>query len=577
MDLSARLGSIDAGYPVVVGTDGAQGVNYPYWFKGDIDDVRLYNYVISRADIDAISEKPVVPELVGHWTFDGTLEDMAGDADASYFDQFGTASPSYAEGRYGQAVDLAQSAVRLHHIVLGDENDLNFGYTTDFTVALWVKTEGWQGDAPIITNKDWDSGDNTGWLIAGEGGGSGTWQWNYNGSESSDDADYDPDDPELSDGEWHHLCVTHDRDGYATFYFDGKYSGVDAIFDREGSIDTGYPTVIGNDGPRTYDDYFDGLIDEVRFYNYLLDDLDVAKLAETPFIESVKDVGNDQGGWVYVRFYPSLMDNDPSQGGHTYYIQRQDEDIWTSVGSAPATNDSIYQVQVMTLSDSTTESDGMTAFRLITQTNEGTWISKSVWGYSVDNIHPSVPQNLEAVLQEGIVELNWAPNEEEDFQYYGIYRSTKAGFDPDTMDAPTFKTTDSKTTDADVEKEATYYYRVAAFDQSGNRSDFSTEVSIDVTALTRSNGMPVSFQLHQNYPNPFNPTTNIRYDLPERSEVKLNIYNIQGQLVHTLVNKVQQPGYHSISWNGGNLVSGIYFYVLTTDQFTSTKKMMLVK
>jgi hypothetical protein len=89
--------------------------------------------------------------------------------------------------------------------------------------------------------------------------------------------------------------------------------------------------------------------------------------------------------------------------------------------------------------------------------------------------------------------------------------------------------------------------------------------------------IPQKFALYQNYPNPFNPSTTISYDLPERSRVKLSIYNILGQEVATLVNGEQEPGRYNINFDASGLPSGIYFYTLQTPYFTKTNKMVLVK
>jgi len=91
------------------------------------------------------------------------------------------------------------------------------------------------------------------------------------------------------------------------------------------------------------------------------------------------------------------------------------------------------------------------------------------------------------------------------------------------------------------------------------------------------------YALMQNYPNPFNPITTIKYQLPESNiKVHLNIYNIKGQLVRTLVNEIQNVGIHSIIWDGKNndgrdLSSGIYLYRLKTEKYINTKKMLLLK
>lgn len=86
-----------------------------------------------------------------------------------------------------------------------------------------------------------------------------------------------------------------------------------------------------------------------------------------------------------------------------------------------------------------------------------------------------------------------------------------------------------------------------------------------------------NYNLLQNYPNPFNPRTIIRYELPATALVKLKVYNILGQQVLTLVNKYQYKGIHEVELDATNLAGGIYFYELKTDNFTETKRMLLIK
>lgn len=86
-----------------------------------------------------------------------------------------------------------------------------------------------------------------------------------------------------------------------------------------------------------------------------------------------------------------------------------------------------------------------------------------------------------------------------------------------------------------------------------------------------------NFSLFQNYPNPFNPITVIRYSLPKHSHVTLEIYNILGQKVATLVDGKQKAGYKTVRWNAGSFSSGIYFYRLQAGDFVETRKMMLLK
>ena len=88
---------------------------------------------------------------------------------------------------------------------------------------------------------------------------------------------------------------------------------------------------------------------------------------------------------------------------------------------------------------------------------------------------------------------------------------------------------------------------------------------------------PLVYELAQNYPNPFNPATKIEYSIPMQSQVELKIYNLVGQEVGTLVNEIQKAGVHNVKFDAGNLASGVYFYRLVAGNFTSVKKMVLLK
>ncbi len=90
-------------------------------------------------------------------------------------------------------------------------------------------------------------------------------------------------------------------------------------------------------------------------------------------------------------------------------------------------------------------------------------------------------------------------------------------------------------------------------------------------------GLPKEFALQQNYPNPFNPTTLIKYDLPVDCQVRLDVYNVVGQKVATLVDGQQKAGYKVATWNAQDLASGVYFYKLTAGDYSSIRKMVLLK
>ena len=93
----------------------------------------------------------------------------------------------------------------------------------------------------------------------------------------------------------------------------------------------------------------------------------------------------------------------------------------------------------------------------------------------------------------------------------------------------------------------------------------------------RDNLIPERFAITQNYPNPFNAQTAINYDLPSASDVKIDIYDILGCKVETLMQGEQQAGYHQVMWNASDYSSGVYFYRIEAGDFAETKKMILLK
>ena len=114
-------------------------------------------------------------------------------------------------------------------------------------------------------------------------------------------------------------------------------------------------------------------------------------------------------------------------------------------------------------------------------------------------------------------------------------------------------------------------------------ADNPVAVSTSAMGIDGNETIPDEFALNQNYPNPFNPSTQISFDVPQGGEhIMLNIYNILGQNVSTLVNGVMNPGTYTMEWNatdeaGNPVASGIYFYELRSSSFTARKKMLLIR
>ena len=98
-----------------------------------------------------------------------------------------------------------------------------------------------------------------------------------------------------------------------------------------------------------------------------------------------------------------------------------------------------------------------------------------------------------------------------------------------------------------------------------------------VAGIDDNNLISEDFILYPNYPNPFNPVTNIKFSLPEDQFVKINIFNMKGQLVNKLVNEKRPAGVHTVHWNAETAASGVYLYQLQVGDRSITQKMVLMK
>jgi hypothetical protein len=123
-----------------------------------------------------------------------------------------------------------------------------------------------------------------------------------------------------------------------------------------------------------------------------------------------------------------------------------------------------------------------------------------------------------------------------------------------------------------------YFWRVKAHNAGGWGPFSVTRKFIrDLTGVATRPEVPTEFSLSQNYPNPFNPSTQIELALPKETRVTLDVYNLLGQRVASLVNEVLTAGYHSVKFDASTLPSGLYLYRLTADGTSFVKKMMLMK
>ena len=370
--------------------------------------------------------------------------------------------------------------------------------------------------------------------------------------------------------------------------------------------------------------------------NPTVSDLTIDWLNEFGPITAITDVPDDQGGWLRLNFSRSAYDftDETSLPVEGYNIYRRVDDmqkrvrilsapshptikeaalssfathrvrqvddrfyvlggkaggqkdrgefppgVWEFISFHPALQQDNYLSLVPTVADSTVENGiHWSVFLTTTQTTTpGIWFaSHPDSGYSVDNIAPGVPGGF--VVARGpseISNLSWEESPEEDFLYFRVYRGDSEDFEigPATLAHET-----AETNWVDSEGGLGHFYKLTALDHAGNESDPAS--ADDMTDVDE--GLPAVFTLHQNQPNPFNPATTIRFELPSAGDVRLEIYDVAGRRVATLLDGSFEAGQHAATWRGqsdaGHSVSsGLYFYRLSGTGFSKTRKMLLLQ
>ncbi|HZR18143.1 MAG TPA: LamG-like jellyroll fold domain-containing protein [Verrucomicrobiae bacterium] len=216
--------------------------------------------------------------LLAHLKFDGDYKDVSGNGT----DGSAVGTPSFQTGLIGQAVHVTSSGspadapATNNYVTFGTGPNLHFG-TNDFSVSFWAKVLSQNDDKPFISNKDWNSGNNPGWVISTEGGGT---KWNLKDDQSGR-RDSPSVAPKLEDGNWHNLIVTFIRSAVATIYVDGQVVNVTSVGPDAGkpvgSADTTLPVNIGQDGTGHYTDHGSG-----ASLDMLMDDLGIWQRSLTP-------------------------------------------------------------------------------------------------------------------------------------------------------------------------------------------------------------------------------------------------------------------------------------------------------
>ena len=188
----------------------------------------------------------------------------------------------------------------------------------------------------------------------------------------------------------------------------------------------------------------------------------------------------------------------------------------------------------------------------------------------IDSLPTVVPVELisfNATIVEGKVRLDWYTATETNNSGFKIQRSTDGANYENIFFIGGNGTTTTRNVYSYLDESVSsgvYYYRLKQVDFDGS-FEYLNVVAVDL-------GTPKEFVLEQNYPNPFNPKTVINYQVPVEGLISIKVYDVLGNEIKTLVDEQKSPGIYSVELDASQLTSGIYFYKLTSDDFSSPEK-----
>ena len=512
------------------------------------------------AEVDGASQPLLLGEGPSDWGMPLLLFHMNEQERASVGDASGngyngsTSGTSIVPGRFGFAREFNGSTdfVRVR-------NSTGLNPSSEMTVQAWIRTTT-QTAQVIIAKYDIGSGmaSAKGFMLALTDSGRLAFRIGF-GADQVGIQGVTP----VNDGRWHHVAGAYGI-GTMRLYLDGDLETLHAE-SRSPNASSVEVLIGGVRNDTLVQEPFNGAIDEVR-------------ITGSYYVPQQ----------YYVRIRPQYVSASPSSGKITL--------AWTDGGGfIPLMRYRIYRgldSASVSFIDSTTATTYMNSGLV-----NGTWyyyrvsavdstgfessLSSAAIGVPGDFAAPSAPVNLTAEAGDGQVTLKWNRNHEPDILRYLIYggpsQQTPLLIDSTTAGDPG----DTSKTITGLTNGQTYKFNVTAVDSSLNQSVFSSQVSATpqlASSVENKEGLiPTEYFLSQNYPNPFNPSTTIKYGLPEGCRVNLEVYDLLGQKVATLVDEVQDAGYKSVQFECSGLGSGTYLYRLNAGSAVRTRKMLLLR
>ena len=555
----------DAGFDGLVGIDIAS------------DDRSIYFAEFSKYKITKVFiNTPVVIDAINDISINEdestTISLITSDADGDSITFF-LSEDSRTELRFDGEDD---------YVAIPDNANLNYG-TDDFTYSAWFNTESVQGTQQIVHKR---SGNNYEVQL------SGSWMVAYIGEPGNENSLFSG---QISIDKWYHVLIGR-TNGVATMYVNGVV--VDTIT-ATGSVTTTVPLYIGSD---TGSEDFNGLIKDVAVWSHGLSDSAVTAIYNNG---SPIDLTKNNEDYIYsdkLKGYwrlngTSTIAKDLSgsaNDGTIYGAESITSDLKSitstfSGSSLTLLPDPNWNGQsIITVIADDKYSYDTTSFTLtVTPVQDPPsafeWISSASNTISIDST------NLDSTYS-----LQWSESTDVDGESINYLIYAKIGLYP-TEEVEEITGTAFQLVYEQILEQV---FEGSPVNGATVRLNVKVTDGIDTVDVTGENrvlyinryeylsveneGLPTEFALHENYPNPFNPSTTLRFDLPQSSDVNLTIYNMLGQKVKSFDMRGIQAGKHTLKWNATNdfgekVGTGVYLYQLQTKDFMKTRKMIFMK
>ncbi|MBN1634592.1 MAG: S8 family serine peptidase [Ignavibacteria bacterium] len=302
-------------------------------------------------------------------------------------------------------------------------------------------------------------------------------------------------------------------------------------------------------------------------------DFETDSIAFFPDISSIYDT---------VDFYLKNVGNAPLTIS-SYNFSGTYAENFSIINTPPASiaiNDSgLFKIMLTNIFDDNKKKEPADAFENAVLNINNNDPSKFVFRVSLqsDSPLPVVLESFTSSVAANNVKLNWITASEENNSGFEIQKTEYRSQETEVWNKVGFvKGNGSKNSATNYSFEeknlqtGKYKYRLKQIDYNGNYKYFELAGVVEV-------GVPAKFDLSQNYPNPFNPVTKINFALPQSGLVSLKIYDVLGKEIAVVINEMKDAGYYTVSFDASGLSSGVYFYRLSSNGFSSVKRMVVLK